>query len=243
VQGLGSIRAAILLLALPSLVSCSLPAEHRSRSPPAEHPQPVAARKPAEAIRLADFRNERPTPEARQMANWVLTSGDQRNMSFVIVDKKAARVYVFDADGRLKARAPALLGAAIGDDTVPGVGDKPLARVLPYEKTTPAGRFVAEVGMSTRGEDVVWVDYGAAISMHRVLRVRRRLASLASPTIADNRMTFGCINLPRRFYEKVLRPTVDAGGAVIYILPETRKLGDTFPAFYVVGDDRQLAQH
>ncbi len=173
------------------------------------------------------------------MADWVLTSGDHHNLSFVIVDKKDARVYVFDAAGRLKDSAPALLGAAIGDDSAPGVGDKPLAQVLPEEKTTPAGRFVAEVGMSTRGEDVVWVDYAAAVSMHRVLNVKERLASLASPTVADNRMSFGCINLPPRFYEKVLRPAVEAGGAVIYILPETRALQDTFASFHDVGQGMQ----
>lgn len=54
--------------------------------------------------------------------------------------------------------------------------------------------------MSTRGEDVVWVDYDAAVSMHRVLNVKERLAALASPTNADNRMSVGCINLPPQFY-------------------------------------------
>jgi hypothetical protein len=177
------------------------------------------------------------------MADWVLTSGDHRNKAFVIVDKKDANVYVFDPRGRLKAAAPALLGAAVGDDSAPGIGDKPLAQVLPGEKTTPAGRFVAEVGMSTRGEDVVWVDYDAAVSMHRVLNVKERLAALASQTNSDNRMSFGCINLPPQFYEKVLRPTVDAQGAVIYILPETRPLQQTFASFYDVASDLQLAQH
>ena len=177
------------------------------------------------------------------MADWVLTSGDHQNKAFVIVDKRDATVYVFDPKGRLKAAAPALLGAAVGDDSAPGIGDKPLAQVLPEEKTTPAGRFVAEVGMSTRGEDVVWVDYDAAVSMHRVLNAKERLAALASQTNSDNRMSFGCINLPPTFYEKVLRPTVDAQGAVIYVLPETRPLQQTFASFYDVASDLQLAQH
>lgn len=164
------------------------------------------------------------------MAHWVVQSGDHQKMSFVIVDKKDAKVYVFSPLGKLKSAAPALLGEAVGDDSAPGIGDKPISQVLPQEKTTPAGRFVAEVGMSTRGEDVVWVDYDLAVSMHRVLKVKERLKSLASPTKADNRMSYGCINLPPRFYEKVLRPTVDKG-AVIYVLPETRPLGDVFASF------------
>jgi hypothetical protein len=194
-------------------------------------------------VRLAQFGGERPSTEVRQMANWVTASGDSKKMSFVIVDKQGAKVYVFDAAGQLKATAPALLGSAIGDHTVPGIGDKPLAQVLPEEKTTPAGRFVAEVGMSTRGEDVVWVDYDAAVSMHRVLKVPERLESLASPSVEDNRMSFGCINLPPQFYENVLRPTVDHGGAVIYVLPETRSLRETFASFYDVEAAANVAQH
>ena len=150
---------------------------------------------------------------------------------------------MFNPQGELQAGAPALLGEARGDDTAPGVGAKPIAQVLPEEKTTPAGRFIAEVGDSTRGEDVVWVDYDAAVSMHRVLKTEQRLQRLASATIDDNRISFGCINLPPQFYEKVLRPAVDAGGAVIYILPETRALRETFAAFYDVETTVKLAQH
>ena len=227
------IGSALLLLALPPI--------HYRSSP--EPPSSTAVPAPRARARLADFKGSSPTPQAREMADWVLTSGDHQNKAFVIVDKKDANVYVFDPRGRLKAAAPALLGVAVGDDSAPGIGDKPLPEVLPEEKTTPAGRFVAEVGMSTRGEDVVWVDYDAAVSMHRVLKVKERLAALASPTIADNRMSFGCINLPAKFYEKVLRPTVDAQGAVIYVLPETRPLQETFASFYDVTSDLRTAQH
>jgi len=194
-------------------------------------------------LRKADFGGEQPSPDARHMANWIATSGDNRNMSFVIVDKKDAKVYLFDPQAHMKAAAPALMGAAIGDDSAPGIGEKPLAQVLPEEKTTPAGRFIAEVGDSTRGEDVVWVDYEAAVSMHRVLKVPERLKSLASPTKDDNRMSFGCINLPPEFYENALRPAVDHGGAVIYVLPETRPLGATFASYYDVDARMDLAQH
>jgi hypothetical protein len=61
-----------------------------------------------------------------------------------------------------------LLGGARGD-TVPGIGALQIADVLPEERTTPAGRFVGERGHNARGEDVVWVDYDAAVSMRLVL--------------------------------------------------------------------------
>ncbi|GAB2589984.1 hypothetical protein GCM10027034_23080 [Ramlibacter solisilvae] len=201
----------------------------------------------AEAVphpaRHAAFGRESVSPDVRRMANWVITSRDNGPKSFVIVDKKQARVFLFDPGGNLKAAAPALLGSAHGDYTVPGIGNKPIELVLPEEKTTPAGRFVAELGKSSsRNEDVVWVDYESAVSMHRVIKVPERLKSLASPTPDDNRMSFGCINLPDAFYEKALRPAVQRG-AVIYVLPETRSLRETFAAYYDVDAPVKLAQH
>ncbi len=182
----------------------------------------------------ADFGSHKPSGDARRMANWIVQASDNQKHSFVIVDKKDARVYVFDANGRMKHNTPALLGSALGDDSVPGIGDKPLSQVQPEEKTTPAGRYVAELGMNTNGEDIVWVDYDAAVSMHRVRannQSERRLERLASQTAEDNRISFGCINLPKTFYETVLQPTVKAGQTIVYVLPETRPLEKTFAGF------------
>ena len=81
-----------------------------------------------------------------------------------------------------------------------------------------------------RGEDIVWVDYDAAVSIHRVrtrVQAERRLERLASPTPQDNRISYGCINLPRHFYEAVLVPHARAG-AVVYVLPEIRTHRDVF---------------
>jgi hypothetical protein len=81
--------------------------------------------------------------------------------------------------------------------------------VLPQEKTTPAGRFIGEPGRNARGEDVIWVDYDAAVSMHRVITfnaAERRLERLKTPTIEDNRISYGCINIPVEFYEATSDP-------------------------------------
>lgn len=195
-------------------------------------------------IRLASFGDEQPSPEARHIANWAVHSRDHKNMALVVVDKRDAKVYVFNPKGELLAAAPALLGSAHGDHTVPGIGDKPLSQVLPEEKTTPAGRFIAEPGINTKGEDIVWVDYDAAVSMHRVralVKAEQRLERLASPTSEDNRISFGCINLPVEFYENVLSPTVKTTGAVVYVLPETRTPAEVFGSYDVV-PPAQVAQ-
>jgi hypothetical protein len=101
---------------------------------------------PAHRPQRANFELERASHEARYVADWVVDSGDNRDLPFVIVDKKDAKVFVFDAHGRLHAAAPALLGEARGDDEVPGIGDRALSSIRPEEKTTPAGRFVAALG-------------------------------------------------------------------------------------------------
>jgi hypothetical protein len=216
---------AVLALVLPAPSYREAPAPGRTQSGIEYRP-----------LRLAEFGGVLPTPDVSHVANWTVYTRDHRDKSFIILDKKDARVYVFDPAGRLQAASPVLLGSAIGDDTVPGVGDKPIAQVLPQERTTPAGRFVAEIGMNMRGEDVVWVDYDAAVSMHRVLtsnRAERRLERLASPTVEDNRISYGCINLPRDFYESVLAPRVRNGGAIIYVLPETRTPQQVFGSYDV----------
>lgn len=186
--------------------------------------------------RLASFGKQKPTTDVRRVANWSVYSGDHQTMAIVIVDKKDARVWVFKPDGALVANSPALLGSAIGDDSVPGIGEKPLSQVKPEEKTTPAGRFIAEPGNNLNGEDVVWVSYDLAVSMHRVrpaVKAERRLERLASVTPADNRISFGCINLPPAFYENVLSPTVNKFGAVIYVLPETHSVAEVLGAYDV----------
>ena len=78
--------------------------------------------------------------------------------------------------------------------------------------------------------------------MHRVrplVKAERRLQRLASRTPKDNRISFGCINLPVTFYENVLNPTVHKYGAVVYVLPETRSPQQVFGA-YDVTDPAQL---
>jgi hypothetical protein len=179
----------------------------------------------ATATKRPDFGRQKPSRDVYQVASWVLASEDNKGAAFVIIDKPQARVYVFDPAGRLRGAAPVLLGLAKGDDTVPGIGEKKLADIRPEERTTPAGRFVAEPGRNARGEDIVWVDYDAAVSMHRVITsnpAERRLQRLASPTPKDNRISYGCINLPAAFFDKVLSPTVNSADTIVYVLPETR---------------------
>lgn len=182
----------------------------------------------------ADFQHEAASQDATRMAQWILDAGNNHGLSFMIIDKKDARVFVFDPNGRLRGAAAALLGAAIGDDSVPGIGERKLSTILPEERTTPAGRFVAALDHNIGGKDILWVDYKNAISLHRVVTgnaQERRAQRLASPTAADNRISYGCINVPPMFFDKVVIPAFRHSNGIVYILPETRPLAAVFAGF------------
>jgi len=193
---------------------------------------------------LADFGKVDAPEDVVHVANWVSHTRNHQKRAFVILDKKQAQLYVFDPRGKLRSRTPVLLGKAVGDHTVPGIGNKPLSQIKDEEKTTPAGRFLAEVGKNNHGEDVIWIDYESAVSMHRLRKVKaeeRRFERMASKEIDDNRISNGCVNVPHNFYNKVLRPTVYKYGAWIYVLPETKTPQQLFGSFDVKDAKVQVA--
>jgi len=160
---------------------------------------------------------------AERLARAAAAAGDNLSQPFAVIDKAAARLFLFDRDGRVTASSPVLLGLARGDDSVPGIGSRPMADIRAEERITPAGRFHAEPGINLSGEDIVWVDYDAAISMHRVRTTNQseqRLQRLASPTPDDNRISYGCINVPAAFYDMHVKPVFAGRGRTVYVLPE-----------------------
>ena len=185
----------------------------------------------------ANFEREHKSRDAQHVADWVVDSGDNHDMPFVIVDKVDAKVFVFDADGQLRGAAPALLGLARGDDSIPGIGDRMLSDVHPEERTTPAGRFVASLGYNFDKKDVLWVDYEDAISLHRVVTnnpTEHRLQRLATPTPLDNRISYGCINVPAKFFDNVVGPAFTGTNGIVYVLPETKSVHEVFASYYYV---------
>ena len=107
-----------------------------------------------------------------------------------------------------------------------------MAQVRPHERTTPAGRFVTEPGQNLQGEDIVWIDYDAAVSLHRVrsaTAIERRLQRLASPRARDRRIRYGCINAPDAFYSQHIAPYLGQVPGVAYVLPDT----EPFATFFI----------
>ena len=200
----------------------------------ADETVPAPARQP----KYANFDKERPSADARHVADWVVDSGDNAALPFVIVDKVAAKVFVFDAGGQLRGATSVLLGLALGDTSVPGIGSRKLSTILPDERTTPAGRFVAALDRSLGGEEILWVDYDSGVALHRVIATlpkERRLQRLESAVPLERRITYGCINVPVKFYDTVVSPAFTGTDGIVYVLPETRPVREVFGSYEVGG--------
>lgn len=180
-----------------------------------------------------EFHSTRPSAEARRVVDWVRSTKDARGKPYAVVDKRAARIYVFHADGRLAGHTPALLGSTFGDHTVPGVGERAQTGKLGAdERTTPAGRFESQPGRNDKGEHVIWVDYASAFAIHRLrpgFSYSARSTRLASAQADDMRVSWGCVVVPVAFYRDVVEPVLGASRSVVYVLPETATLQAVFP--------------
>jgi hypothetical protein len=204
-------RQALCALALMCVCVCAAAAP-----PPSQRPAEEAAQMSA---------------DTRHVAQWVLDAHDHQGRPFAIVDKKVARLYLFDSRGRLAGTTPVLLGMARGDHSAPGVGMLPPSRIPMADRTTPAGRFVSEPGRNLDGEDLVWVDYDAGIAIHRLRPAAAQQARnerMASAEADDNRISAGCIVVPVAFYESTVKPMLGRQRGVVYVLPEMRSASEMF---------------
>lgn len=160
--------------------------------------------------------------QVRSVARWIAQSHDNSNLPYLLIDKVNAQVFAFDRSGKLEGSAPALLGMAKGDQLLVSnamaVDDIP-----PQLRITPAGRYLSRLAIDNHGAELLVIDYDAAISLHPVVKgtpEERRAERLGSATSEDNRISHGCINVPKDFYASVVSPTFAHTRGVVYILPE-----------------------
>lgn len=224
-----------LVLAAMALASAAPAKTHHTKpKPAAERSAPKAQDIEKTNVPAAAGAVQR-SAGTESVAEWVASSGDNRNLPYIIVDKPAARAYLFDAKGKPLADAPVLIGKALGDEATPGVGAKSLSEIGPAEKTTPAGRFLAKFGVAAGNQKVLWVDYATSVALHTIPvgNKENRKARMLSPTIEDNRVTFGCINVPKAFYSKGVVPLFQKKGGYVYVLPDVKPIEEVFPRLRV----------
>lgn len=206
---------------------------------PANHlPAPARA-----DVKRAEFRGYEASQDVQRIADWSVRAADHGGLPFIIVDKMNARLYAFDRYGTLIDQTPILLGMGVGDKFAPGVLKMDMYKTKPWQRITPAGRYFAEEDRNLAGEIVLWVDYDAGIAIHKLPSKptkQRRHERIVSPDPAEHRITYGCINVPPAFYDRVVRPWFAARGGYVYVLPDTTPLNAVFKTDDV--KPRQLAR-
>jgi hypothetical protein len=83
-------------------------------------------------------------------------------------------------------------------------------------------------------EKILWVDYDTAISLHPVVTKvpsENRVERLTSITSSDNRISYGCINVSKSFFQKIVTPAFRESSGIVYILPDSHAIEDVF-GFY-----------
>jgi hypothetical protein len=170
----------------------------------------------------------RPSDDVKYVAGEAVRTGDNKSKPFVILDKKNARIYVYDYKGSLLGDAPVLLGLAVGDELPSEIARLPLSQINPTNRITAAGRYLAETGIDKHGKEVLWVDFQNNLAIHPVIDVpnQHRPERLQSETIEDNRISWGCINVPKLFYKNIIGKNFATNKGIVYILPEVKSLKD-----------------
>lgn len=174
----------------------------------------------ASAVELA---MQKSSEEVKRVVRWVADSADNGGLPFMLIDKANAHVYVFNRGGQLQGAAPALLGLAKGDRML-APNSAPMSAMPPHVRITPAGRFVSRLAIDSTGKELLVLDYAASLSLHPVVKGKpheRRAERLLSATSQDNRVSFGCINVPVPFYQTVVSPAFKGTKGIVYVLPET----------------------
>ena len=157
---------------------------------------------------------------------------------FIVADKQTANTFVFNPDGSPFMQSKTLFGAGIGD-FVKGNNN------IVSNRITPAGLFDLGLRDAKRSVDEAHTageyDFGkvfvldksqkgangfySTTIMHSVWTkeadAKQRLAALQKPGAEDSRYSFGCINVDKATYGRLVTNNLaQMDGAKIFIVPE-----------------------
>lgn len=211
----------------PTPMDLAVPRAATGLASPLDFEEPAAAATPDPAAPVAPLQSA--PPEVQEVVGWIARSGDNARLPFLVIDKPTARVYAFDPAGQFQGDAPVLLGMGVGDRML--LPSAKMSQMPPNTRITPAGRFVSKLAKDVKGKELLVLDYKAAFSLHPVVKGKpheRRADRLASVTAEDNRISFGCINVPVPFYETVISSAFARTHGIVYILPETSEASAMF---------------
>ena len=89
------------------------------------------------------------------------------------------------------------------------------------------------VSLDSAGDNVVWLDYAAAVeprSVEIIDPLERRLERIATSYASEKRVSNGCVNVPVAFFDAVATPAVGHARGILYASPELTLSRQVFPA-------------
>lgn len=150
------------------------------------------------------------------------------NSAYLLLDKPTCTTYVIGLDKKEVGHCTTLLGTTMGEE--PNVITDLDGNRYTQTTTTPAGKYkVGHEGICK--EDLITYDgrilniYGSgSVCIHIVYpgEYPERMKRLKSPTLIDNRISYGCINVTKEFWDKCIAPYIDEG-SIIMITPDFYK--------------------
>jgi len=167
-------------------------------------------------------------PNERRVYLYGLTNETE---PWLLTDKPNSRIYVIDEEGKEIADTTVCLGATKGE--MPNTADLEGNRYT-ETTTTPAGKHTLGTEITISKEDsilyggkVISIDgtyYApnstiAALHVVYPLELELREAAIRTPNPDDNRVSWGCINVPKAFWDKYIAPYIHKG-STIYITPD-----------------------
>ena len=208
-------------------IDLTLPAATASQSNPIDLALPPTA---ATQSGSTDLSLQSASAEINRVARWVSDTRDNAGLPYLLVDKVNAQVFAFSPAGQLQGSAPVLLGMSKGDRLLAPNNAK-MSQMSPQVRITPAGRFVSRLTIDSHGKELLVLNYDASISLHPVVKgtpEEHRAERLASATSQDNRISFGCINVPPAFYTTFVHTAFNQTKGIVYVLPETSAASQLF---------------
>ena len=145
---------------------------------------------------------------------------------FMVADKPNGMLHIFKEDGSHALSDPTLYGKDTGDVM------EAVSSLEGGAKVTPAGKFTLKARPSTYagGQELILVeskDYTGYIAIHAAdtsTPSENRLGRLDTPTAADNRVSYGCINTKHDTFINDIAPNIaNLDGGMVFVVPDAQE--------------------
>jgi hypothetical protein len=174
------------------------------------------------------------SPLAQSVYESMAPTAQASGKGFMVADKPNGMLHVFNADGSMLVQDAALYGKDVGDV------ESKVSSLQGGAKITPAGKFMLSTTVDSEYAGGMRLDLVETSSPDGVIAVHAawlgnakdaREARLKSPSAADNKISYGCINTTHDAFLKSILPNIDKfNGGMLFILPDaTAMTAEMFP--------------